>query len=481
MATTPDRDAILEDALMITGPQARAEYVRRACGNDEALRRELERLLRLQQELGQSFLEEPPDVTFARSFAAGERLGRYQIEQEIGCGGAGRVYRGRDLQIGREVAVKVMHPGASDEAKRRFLRELRTLGSLNHEHVVHLYDFGEHAGELYLVMEFLHGRDLAAALQQGNCGDLAARIEIGRQTIAGLAHIHSMGIVHRDLKPANLFLLPHGRVKLMDFGVARRVGRSLHNSTTGITMPGLISGTPGYMSPEQIRGEPLTPASDVFSLGLTLYELFTGQPAFRGMLGELWQRILEEEIPVTLLRVCVPAPLLVFLQRCTAKDPAQRPVDIEREYAEAAANPTPTPTPITDEERRQMEAALARSLGALARPLVTRLLRQYTERRQLIAAAAEQIPDAAARHVFLQAFSSAPDACQALVEPELVELARKRLAQDIGPIASVLVKRVARQAASREAFLAALAQEIPSEAARARFLACFPTRSADKK
>ncbi len=326
------RDRILEDALDLEGP-ARFRYVAEACGADLALAAEIERVLGRQSQVAPGFLDAPARIEGGRVLAPGATIGRYVIESEIGAGGAGQVYRALDTQIQRRVAIKVLRTsGSSEEDRQRFLRELRTLGAINHDNVVQLYDFGEHEDGLYLVLEFLTGEDLRAAIDGGRCGDVAAKIETGRQIAAGLVHIHSAGIIHRDLKPANIFLLPSGRVKLMDFGIARA-------DNTGLTLTGQIAGTPAYMAPEQLEGDPrlLTPKVDVHAFGVTLYELFTGERAFNGAsLVKVLDQVRHEPVRQERMRaVGVPETLARFLAACADKDPARRPSGLAEEYERA--------------------------------------------------------------------------------------------------------------------------------------------------
>jgi eukaryotic-like serine/threonine-protein kinase len=365
---TPDREArrdeILERAMDLAGAD-RTAYLEATCAGDPEMAAEVLRLLVLNAELDSSpFLEQPAPFDPEPAFA-GLRIGRYQIETSIGSGGAGEVFRALDTQIHRRVALKVLRTrGSNAESREKFLRELRTLGSINHENVVQLYDCGEHEGTLYLVLEYLAGEDLNEAIRGQRCGDLSARIEIARQMIAGLDHIHQAGILHRDIKPSNLFLLPNGRVKLMDFGIARADGNAL-------TQTGNMVGTPAYMAPEQLvlESSQLTAAVDVHALGITLFELFTGLRAFPGnTIGQILEQVRTHEVSAEpLLHAGVPAGLAAFIVRCTAKDPAQRPRDLVAAFAEAVyASPPAAPRPlITAKSTRSVSRRAALAIGVL--------------------------------------------------------------------------------------------------------------------
>ena len=218
-----------------------------------------------------------------------ERIGRYQILGELGQGAMGTVYRGRDERLDRDVAVKVMSKGLADaDARARFLREARAAARLQHPNIVVIYELGEHEGAPFMVLELLEGVDLQRAIDGGIRPDPRATLPVVLQLLAGLGHAHEHGIVHRDVKPSNVFL-PSGRpAKIMDFGVARLAG-------LGTTTTGVMVGTPNYMSPEQVAAGELDGRSDLFSAGLILYELVTGEKAFQAdSLVSLMYKIVHE-------------------------------------------------------------------------------------------------------------------------------------------------------------------------------------------
>jgi serine/threonine-protein kinase len=218
-----------------------------------------------------------------------ERIGRYRVLGELGQGAMGTVYHGRDETLDRDVAVKVMSKGLADaDARARFLREAKAAARLQHPNIVVIYELGEHEGAPFMVLELLEGVDLQRAIDAGIRPDPRATLPVVLQLLAGLGHAHEHGIVHRDVKPSNVFL-PRGRpAKIMDFGVARLAG-------LGTTTTGVVVGTPNYMSPEQASAGEIDGRSDLFSAGLILYELVTGEKAYQAdSLVAILYKILHE-------------------------------------------------------------------------------------------------------------------------------------------------------------------------------------------
>lgn len=264
------------------------------------------------------------------SLPPGTRFDAYQLVALIGAGGMGEVYLAHDDRLGRDVALKVLPPAFAEDPGRlqRFLREARILASLSHPNIVQVFGSGERDGAPYLVMELLEGETLAERLQ-GRPLALKRAVDLAREAALGLAAAHERGILHRDIKPANLFITRDGRVKLLDLGLAKSMAR--HGPPGGtaasesLTEPGLVLGTVGYMSPEQVRGEAQDARSDLFSLGVVLWEMMSGRRPFqRGNTVETLNAILTEDPPDLDPALKVPPALERILMSCLAKDPEAR-------------------------------------------------------------------------------------------------------------------------------------------------------------
>ena len=264
--------------------------------------------------------------------SSGTRLGPYEIQSPLGAGGMGEVYRARDTRLGRDVAIKVLPKTLAHDTDSlwRFEREARTIAALNHPNILGIHDIGTLDGAPFLVSEFLEGQTLREKILSG---PLLLRhvIEYALGIAEALASAHEKGIVHRDLKPENVFLTRDGRIKVLDFGLAKLV-RTEENHETAVTLtddktlPGMVMGTVGYMSPEQVRGEPVDPRSDIFSFGSVLYEMLTRKRAFKGQTSaETMTAILREE-PAALSDIGWQGPpeLERILGRCLEKNVGQR-------------------------------------------------------------------------------------------------------------------------------------------------------------
>src|SRR5271169_4984750 len=267
------------------------------------------------------------------ALAAGTKLGPYEIVASLGAGGMGEVYRARDPRLGREVAVKVLptYFCRDPDRLRRFEQEARTAGALNHPNIVAVYDVGTHAGAPYLVTELLEGATLRQRLSGGAATPRKA-VEYAAQIAHGLAAAHERGIVHRDLKPENIFICRDGRAKILDFGLAKLTTPEAGDATaTGLdlmdqTGAGVVLGTAGYMSPEQVRGEKADERSDIFSFGAVLYETLSGERAFAGpSVADRASAILKEDPPdVRTTGKNIPVALDLIVRHCLEKDPAGR-------------------------------------------------------------------------------------------------------------------------------------------------------------
>jgi serine/threonine protein kinase len=248
-------------------------------------------------------------------------VGKYELLEFLG-GGMSHVYRGRDMVIDRPVVVKLLTADACQdaEAKARFLQEARLAGNIQHENIVSVFDFGEHEGRPFIVMEFLKGEDLRDAIRGGHTGSLIERMKIALQIADALAYVNGRGIVHRDIKPENVHIDPNGRVKLMDFGIAKTADLSL--TKTGMTM-----GTPYYMAPEQVAGKPVTPLVDIYAFGMLFFELLTGVRAVNGDTIEavLYQILNVPLDPAPMVNAGAPPQLRALVLRCVDKKPEERP------------------------------------------------------------------------------------------------------------------------------------------------------------
>ena len=248
------------------------------------------------------------------------RIGKYELLQFLG-GGMSHVYRSRDTVIGRQVAVKILtEVGMQDaEARTRFLQEAKLAGTIKHDHIVTVHDYGEEDGRPFIVLEFLEGEDLRDAIQKQHTGDLKNKLRIALEIAQALAFVHEHDIVHRDIKPENIFIERSGRAKLMDFGIAKALGLSL-------TKTGNSLGTPYYMAPEQVMGTAITGLVDIYSFGMLFYELLTGRkPVIGDTMERLFYVILHETPPEQpLIDAGVPPEIRDMIKRATAKKPEDR-------------------------------------------------------------------------------------------------------------------------------------------------------------
>jgi eukaryotic-like serine/threonine-protein kinase len=259
----------------------------------------------------------------------GRKLGNYEIVDKLGEGGMGEVWRARDTRLSRFVALKVLPTEVAGDVNRRqrFEAEARAVGALNHPNIVAVYDVGQDDGRAYMVSELVDGESLRALINRGPAGARQLR-DIAAQIADGLAAAHGVGIVHRDLKPENIMVTREGRVKILDFGLAKQTAKPTSDvtATTALSEPGMVLGTVGYMSPEQVRSEPVDQRSDIFSFGCILYELATGKRAFQGNSPvEVMSAILKDE-PPELAASGSPSPpgLESIIRRCLEKRPEQR-------------------------------------------------------------------------------------------------------------------------------------------------------------
>lgn len=293
-----------------------------------------------------------PEFDFLDPARAADELGRlgpYRVLRIIGTGGMGVVFQAEDPSLRRLVAIKAMLPSVVGRGfnRQRFLREAQAMASIEHEHLVTIYQVGEQRDIPYLVMQYLQGESLESRLTRETRVPYLEALRIARETAAALAAAHAHELIHRDVKPANIWLeRPRGRVKLLDFGLAR-----LSQEDTQLTRAGVILGTPAYMAPEQARGKIVDPLSDIFSLGCVLYEMVTGRLPFHGsdVMSRLVSLVMDEPTPLWEVAPETPRPLSELVLKLLAKNPPDRPQSAQAVVAalsELEARLTGGPAPV---------------------------------------------------------------------------------------------------------------------------------------
>jgi serine/threonine protein kinase len=340
---TPQRFEQVQDiytrAVELPEPR-RAAFLHEACGGDSELRRDVESLL-TQEESARSFMEEPAVKAAAKTLIQtspeswiGRRVTHYEILAFLGAGGMGEVYRSLDTKLKREVAIKILPAEWSQDPDRvhRFKREAELLANLNHPRIAHIYGFEESGETACLILELIEGETLADELKRGPV-PLDRALQIAQQIAEALEAAHDRDIIHRDLKPANIKITPDGNVKVLDFGLAKAVtppGSTSPESrsptfVSGASLPGVILGTVGYMSPEQAKGHSVDTRTDIWAFGCVLYEMLSGQRAFGGeSIVEILSSVLRAEPDWTALPEATPAAIRSLLKRCFQKDPLRR-------------------------------------------------------------------------------------------------------------------------------------------------------------
>ncbi|HYT74928.1 MAG TPA: serine/threonine-protein kinase, partial [Vicinamibacterales bacterium] len=258
---------------------------------------------------------------------SGHHLGPYRILSQLGVGGMGEVYLAEDTRLRRNVALKVLpHEAAEDEqSRRRLIREAQAAATLDHVNICTVYEVGEADGRSFIAMQYVQGQTLAATLKRGPL-DLSSALAIAARLAAALAEAHQHGVIHRDVKPQNIMLTPGNQVKVLDFGLAKFTTPLAHDAHTAtvLTQDGAVTGTAPYMSPEQIRGEPLDPRSDVFSFGCVLYEMLARvNPFLCRNAADTMAAVLMRE-PPPLPEASVPAELQRIVRKCLEKDRDRR-------------------------------------------------------------------------------------------------------------------------------------------------------------
>jgi eukaryotic-like serine/threonine-protein kinase len=321
------------------------------------------------------------------TLAAATKLGPYEIVSPLGAGGMGEVYRARDLRLGRDVAIKVLPASFAGDSERlrRFEQEARAIAALNHPNILAIHDIGSHDGGPFLVTELLEGETLRERLR-GGALPVRKALDVAIQLAHGVAAAHEKAIIHRDLKPANISLTEDGRVKILDFGLAKLVereegGLSESQSPTRTASPiaqteaGVVLGTAGYMSPEQVRGKPADARSDIFALGAILYEMLSGQRAFeKDSSADTMAAILREEPPELAGEgKKIPPAVDRIVRHCLEKNPTERfqsardlRFDLESVSSVSTTAPVPLPKAFAVDWRRRLRFAAAGALALVA-------------------------------------------------------------------------------------------------------------------
>ncbi|PYQ02860.1 MAG: hypothetical protein DMF83_22615 [Acidobacteria bacterium] len=326
---TPERwqrvKELFHDALERPADE-RAAFLAETCGDDAEARAALERLLDAHAR-ADDFLETPAvgtAIEASRPPLTGRVIGHYEVRGRLGVGGMGEVYEAYDRRLKRSVAIKLV-PSSDPRAQARLWREAEHASGLNHPNICVVHEIGEAEGHAYIVMEHVRGRPLAEAIPEEGL-PVERALGYALQITGALAEAHEHGIVHRDLKSANVMVTPEGRVKVLDFGLARRLADSVSGppvETSSWTMPGMIAGTLSYMAPEVLRGERADARSDVWAMGIVLHEMLTGERPFAGQTPFELSSVILSGSPRP-LPSHVPAGLVVVIRKCLEKDPAAR-------------------------------------------------------------------------------------------------------------------------------------------------------------
>jgi len=449
------------------------------------------------------------------SLRIGDTVGDYQITGVLGKGGMGEVFRVRNLISDRLEAMKVVVPeGQGDsELAERFLREIKLHASLEHPNIAVLHTALRVEGQILMVMELVEGTNLAERLREGPIEWREAVQYVG-QVLCALSFAHARGVIHRDIKPANIMVTAGRQVKLTDFGIARS------DSDPRLTLKGMALGSLLYMSPEQVQSAPVDARSDLYSVGVTFYEMVTGKRPFRGEnhYELMTAHLTQAPIPPVVLNPGLPPGMSAIILRALEKNPAARfqtaadfqaalrvlegaapaasvpasaPAPVPPAAPVPATTPTTVPPPFDPETLAGIEARLIPVFGPVTRKLVTRAATRCRNVQELCRALAEEIPQQREREAFLRSCegASATDTARPATRPEaatakpsgagtapawdpaVLRKAREKLASFIGPVAGVMVERTARKVRTPRELFDALAAEIPSESDRQAFLA----------
>jgi eukaryotic-like serine/threonine-protein kinase len=453
-----------------------------------------------------------------------QTIGRYRVEKLLGSGAMGEVYRAHDPVIDRLVAIKVLRPelvagSGSEQLLQRFRREARAAGRRFHPNIVAIWDFGDDDGMPFLVMEYVEGRSLDAIIKSSGLLPMGRGVAIVTQVLSALGFAHKSGIVHRDMKPSNIMVLPNDDVKVADFGIARI-------DASDFTIVGDLLGTPAYMAPEQLSGGLVDHRTDLFAVGVILFEILTGVKPFRGKSITEIISFMETRGPedIRALNPAVPNALKHVITKSVAFDPAQRYADAEA-FAAAISEAVPVPPPGLSEPAslatpfveaasppiartqqtsssdtswapellREVERDLATYIGPMASIAVRRITRQTRDLLELYELLGGQVSSPRDRSAFLAkgrqraatnlgrsrpppvpkfetAAGRMPDRPAAPAGRANIVAIEADLTRYIGPIARILVKRELEKFETLEKFCLVLAAHIPNERDRRTFL-----------
>jgi eukaryotic-like serine/threonine-protein kinase len=426
------------------------------------------------------------------NFEIGQIIGDYRILDILGRGGMGAVYKVRNMLTARDDAMKVILPDAAANVENadRFLREIRIQASLQHPHIAAIRTAFRSGENVLLIMELIEGAGLDVKLRGGPLplGDV---FRITDDILSALSHAHAKGIVHRAIKPPNIIVTPRGAPKLTDFGIATAAG------DTRITASGVAVGSLAYMSPEQVMSKPLDERSDIYSLGVTVYEALAGRRPFQNGTGYELMNAHLNEVPVSpgAIVPSVPLGVCAVVLKSLAKSPEDRyqtAAEFQSAWRDAffggddsvtmilpkQAPPAPA---IELKDLARVESGLTRVLGPIAKSLVAKAAPRHRTIDSLSRALAAEIPDEADRTAFLKSFgvSSGSHGTSSVskktsgIDEKTLAAARKALAVSLGPIAAMVVSRTAKKVHSVEELRDALAAEIADEKERKAFLAAF--------
>ena len=370
--------ATFEKALKI--PQERRDaWIDEACGHNDEMRRQVKALV-AGHENSEGVLDRPlvdklpSEITAAQpALSAGVRVASYEIVREIGRGGMGIVYEAVDTRLDRAVALKFLYPHllSNIEHKARFQREAQAAASLNHPNICHIYEIAEADEQTYISMAYVEGKNLDQCIEAGPL-KLKTALDTAIQVARGLQAAHSKGIVHRDIKPSNIMVGDDGQVTIMDFGLAKLANRST------LTRGGSVLGTPAYMSPEQARGELTDCRTDIWSLGVVLYEMLSGKRPFSGEYDQaiLYEVVNEDPEPLTAVRAGIPMDLDRLVQKALAKRVDERYASAEgllvdlRVLSRAVENESTSGSRTSRPQRSTLPEDFSEQTG---RPLLERL------------------------------------------------------------------------------------------------------------